>query len=154
MKPPPDLTDKLNSIEWRKPSSLSATAEQLVQDFLKRLRHVLESVMANNKLSPGEAFDFARTAGPNSKTHQELVTDLFAKVAFRGAGLRETIIFPILSYYSWDEDPQLSSYPNPWGSLIELYQMGYTTDFDVAPDWSEVTLLVGYDDEEKSYRII
>jgi len=154
MKPPPDLTDKLNLIQWRKPSSLSAIGEQLVQDFLQRIRHVIGAVTANQKLSPGEAFDFARTAGPHSKIHQELVANLFAKVAFRGAGVRETIIFPVVSYYSWDEDPQLSSYPNPWAPLMELYQLGYTTDFDVAPDWSEVTLLVGYDDVEKSYRII
>jgi hypothetical protein len=69
-------------------------------------------------------------------------------------GLRETLIFPLVSYYSWDEDPQLASYANPWLPLMELYKMGYTTDFDVSPDFREVSLIVGYKSTDDSFRIV
>lgn len=154
MKPPTDLIDTLNMIEWRKPTELSSTAEALIGDFLGRVRDVIKALVAAQGVLPGEAFDVIRTAGPDSTTHQQLIDDLFTKVNFRGAGVRETLILPIVSFFSWDEDPQLSQYPNPWSPLLDLYKMGYTSDFDVSTDWKEVSLIVGYDNAEQSYHIV
>lgn len=154
MKPPTDLIDRLNTIEWRKPTELSSTAEALIGDFLAKARTVIKALVAAQGVSPGEAFDIIRTAGPDSATHKLLIDSLFNKVGFRGAGVRETLIFPIVSFFSWDEDAQLSQYSNPWSPLWDLYKMGYTSDFDVSPDWREVNLIVGYDNDEKPYRIV
>lgn len=154
MRPATDLIDTLNRIEWRKPNELSPEADALIGEFLARVQDVIKALLAAQGVPPGEAFDVIRTAGPNSVTHKQLIDDLFTKARFRGAGVRETLIFPIVSFFSWDEDPQLSQYPNPWSPLLDLYKMGYTSDFDVSPDWNEVNLIVGYDKTEKSYRIV
>jgi hypothetical protein len=153
MKPPDDLADQLNLIEWRKPTEVTPAAESLIYDFLEKMRRVIGSLVSNRNIQPGEAFDIARTAGPNSPTHQQLVDTLFGRVVFRSAGVRETLIFPIVSYYAWDEDEQLARFDNPWSPVMELYRLGYTTDFDESPDWKEVSLIVGYDATDKSYRI-
>lgn len=154
MQPPKNIVQTLNAIEWRKPTQVTPEAEALVEDFLKRSRFVISSLVKADSILPGEAFDVSRTAAPNSVINKVLTDTLFKNVTFRGAEVRETIILPIVSFFSWDEDPTLKGFENPWKPVMELYKQGYTTDFDVSPDWDHVSVTVGFDSSEKTYQIV
>ena len=151
--PREQLVEWLNSIEWLRPEQIIPEAEALIADHLGKIRAVIEEMMTTG-VNAVEAHGFAQAAGHNTPEGDALLDDLFSKVLFRGAVVRESIICTITAAYCWDFDPELHHLPNPWLSIVELYGMGYTTSGDDDPDGNGLTLLVGYKNGIDSYRIV
>jgi hypothetical protein len=152
--PREQLVEWLNSIEWLRPEQITPQAEALIADHLAKIRTVIKDVMAKKGVNAVEAHGIAQTAGHDTPEGESLLDDLFSKVLFRGAGVRESLIANIVAGYCWDFDSELCNLPNPWLPLIELYGMGYTTSGDDDPDGNGLTLLVGYKDNSRAYRIV
>jgi hypothetical protein len=148
------LIEWLNSIEWLRPLQITAEAQNLIDDHLTKIRVVIKEVMTKRGVNAVDAHGIAQTAGHETPEAQSLLDDLFSKVAFRGAGVRESLIATIASAYCWYDDAELRHLPNPWAPLIDLYGMGYTTSGDDDPDGNGLTLLVGYKDGSASFRIV
>ena len=148
------VVEWLNSIEWLRPEQISPQAEVLIADHLRKIRAIIREVMMKKGVNVIEAHGIAQTAGHNTPEGEALLDDLFSKVLFRGAGVRESLISTIAAAYCWDFDPELRHLPNPWSPLVELYGMGYTTSGDDDPDGNGLTLLVGYKNGIKSYRVV
>jgi hypothetical protein len=154
MVPREKLIEWLNSIQWLKPERVTPQAEALIQDYLVKIRKVINEVMVSAGVGAVEAHGIAQTAGHDTPEGESLLDELFSKVSFRGAGVRESLIANIAAAYCWDFDAKLRRLPNPWPSLIDLYGMGYTSSGDDDPDGKGLTLLVGYKDAFASYRIV
>jgi hypothetical protein len=152
--PREQLVEWLNSIEWLRPEQISPEAEALIADHLRRIRAVINEVMVKKGVTAVEAHGVAQTAGHDTPEGEALLDDLFCKVVFRGAGVRESLIGTIAAAYCWDLDPELRHLSNPWLPLVELYGMGYTTSGDDDPDGNGLALLVGYKNGIGSYRIV
>lgn len=149
-----DLVNWLNSIDWLSPTQISPDAKVLIDEHVAKIRRVIKEVMARKAVGVVEAHGIAQTAGAGTPEVESLLDDLFSKVVFRGAGVRESLIATIAAAYGWDYDAELCHLPNPWAPLVELYGMGYTTSGDDDPDGNGLTLLVGYGTECSSYRIV
>jgi hypothetical protein len=78
---------------------------------------------------------------------------LFQTVKLPNAGVRETILDPAASYLLWRETPRLADFPNPWEPLLELYRLGYTSDFDISSDFSSVDLILGFRGGQERFRL-
>jgi hypothetical protein len=152
--PREQLVDWLNSITWLRHERITSEAESLMDDHLRKIRMVIKEVMTRNGVNAVEADGIAQTAGYKTAEYEALIDDLFDKVLFRGAGVRESLIANIAAGYSWDLDPELRDLPNPWLPLIELYGMGYTSSGEDDPDGNGLTLIVGFKGGLRSYRII
>jgi hypothetical protein len=154
MKPPADLADKLNRIEWRKPAAITPEAEQLIQEHIRKMGTVINSLGETARLSPSQAYAAAQSAGHDAPGYDALLDTLFKEVTFRNAGVREALILSIAGAYTWDEDERLRHLENPWLPLLSLYEMGYTSSFEEGGDGQTIDLLIGYQGEVKSYRIV
>jgi hypothetical protein len=152
--PREQLVEWLNSIAWRGPEQITPEAEALIQDHLTKMRVVIKFLMKKREFNVVDAEGFAQCAGHDTPEQESLIDDLFSKVLFRGAGVRESLIATTVAAYCWDLDPELRHLPNPWLPLVELYGMGYTTSGDADPDGNGLTLLVGYRTGIGSYRIV
>jgi hypothetical protein len=154
MVPRESLIDWLNSIEWLRPQGITPEAQALIDDHLVKARKVTKEIMKIKRLNAVEAYGFAQTAPHDTPEGDSLLQELFTKVVFRGAGVRESLITNITAAYCWNYVPKLCPMPNPWAPIIELYGMGYTTSGDDDPDGNGLTLLVGFKNGFNSYRII
>jgi hypothetical protein len=149
-----ELVGWLNAIEWGRPNSITPEAQALIDDHLTKIRIVLRDLMARKGVDPVIAHEIAQDAGNATPFGHSIMDDLFTKVVFKGAGVREALIWSIAAAYCWDLDPNLRGFANPWEPLIELYGLGYTTSTEDDPDWSGLNLRVGYEGGIKSYRIL
>jgi hypothetical protein len=147
------LVQELNAIKWRNKKSITPGARSLIQVFIGKLRNVLADTLSASKTSPGEAFLLAYSAAPPPPRRDEVVDRLFQAVKLPGAGVRETILNPVASYLLWQETQRFADFPNPWEPLLELYRMGYTSDFDISPDFASVDLVVGFRGGEQRFRL-
>jgi hypothetical protein len=155
MEPPPDLAERLNRIEWRKPSAISPDADVLIQEHLRRIRHVINSLVTARGLNPCEAYAAAQSGGHASERYEMLLETLFKDVEFRGVGgMREALILTIASMWSWELDAELGKFENPWEPLAKLYELGYTSTFEEGPEGKTIDLIIGLKDGEKTYKII
>src|SRR5262245_6571357 len=109
-----EFLEKLNTIQWRKPTTLTSEAEALVDSFLAKMARVIRTLREQSKGTVEDAFVQALTAGGNAPKHPELVELLYGQTQFDNAGVRETIIYPIMSCLLWDEDPVCGQLENPW----------------------------------------
>jgi hypothetical protein len=101
-----------------------------------------------------DAHAIAQTAGHDTPEGEALLDDLFSRVAFTGAGVRESLIVNIAASYCWQFDDNLRQLANPWPPIIDLYGLGYTSSDDDDPEGSKVSLPIGYNGGSRSYRII
>jgi hypothetical protein len=137
------IVDYWNSIEWRKTGGISATAMDLIQLHLTRMREVVNEIRKRQDVSAIDAHGIAITAGADSEEYAKVMDALFT-VDFTNAMVREPIILVISSCYCWDVDPDLCKLQNPWQPLVDLLKLGYTTSFDDDFDSDNVTLMVGH----------
>jgi hypothetical protein len=155
MEPPLDLAARLNRIEWRNPQTVSPEAETLIQDYLRRIRNVINFLVTTRGLNPSEAYAVAQAGGHASARYEALLKTLFTDVAFRGVGgVREALILTIASAWSWELDPELGKLENPWKPLVKVYELGYTSTFEEGPEAKTIDLVIGLRDGEKTYKII
>jgi len=154
MVPRSELVQWLNEINWRSPAEISPEAEVLIEEHLSRIRVVTRSIVSREGVSNVEAHGIAQTAGHNEPEGEGVLDDLFNKVTFRGAGVRTALIANIAAGYCWEFDRELSHLPNPWSPLVVLYGMGYTSSTDDDVENDSVSLLVGYSQKTRAYRIV
>jgi hypothetical protein len=154
MVPREELIEWLNAIEWQRPEEITPEAEAFIGEHVRLMRPVIQELMARQEIDAVEAYGFAQSAGHDTPEGECLLDDLFTKVSFQGAGVRESLIANITACYCWELDPDLGHLPNPWTSLVELYGIGYTTSGEDDPDGQWVTLTVGFRHGERSFPII
>jgi hypothetical protein len=147
------LIERLNSIEWLEPESITPEAQRIIDDHLSKIRIVIRYIMEKQSIDAVEAHGFAQTAGHDSPEVAPLLDDLFSKVTFRGAGARWSIIATIAAAYGWKHDPDLRDFPNPWSPLLDLIDMGYTISLEDDPDGKNVSLLIFYKNSDVCYDI-
>lgn len=148
-----EILQKFQNISWRSASEVTPEAESLIHDHITKMRTVLRHLSEVRQLGPSEAYAEAQSAGYQAPSYKEFMGDLFQRVDFRGAGIREPLILTAASYCFWSKDPELGKLQNPWTPLIKLYELGYTSSFEENEEKQTLTLVIGYRGEIKTYAL-
>lgn len=145
----------LNSIEWKSKNEINRRAGYLIQDHIRKMRHVLKEIMRSQNISNVvEAHGFIQSAGHDTPEGERLIAELFSEVSFKNAEVRTGLIATIVACYCWHLDPALKDIINPWIPLMDLFGMGYTVTPEDAPDGQTVSLVVGYKNQETVFHIM
>jgi hypothetical protein len=149
-----EFVESVSHIRWRTPEAVSPEAEGLIGEHIARMQEVVRVLQAKEGLTATAAYDRALSGGYQAPEYDELTRLLYERVDFRGAGVREHLVFVLASAYCWEQDPSLGAQANPWTPLVQLYRLGYTTSFEDDEEAQTVELLVGYRDGIARYRIV
>ena len=155
MKPGSELAERWNRVEWLKPREISAQAEALIQEHVRRIQKVIHFLVTTRGLKPWEAYALAQSAGHSSPGYEALLATLFQNVEFRAVGgARESLILAIASAGAWELDPDLGNLDNPWEPIIQVYELGYTSSFEEGPEGETLDLIIHFKNSEKVYPIV
>ncbi len=136
----------LETISWQQSEQVTASAKELIRSHIELVRPILARLMASEELSASEAHDMILTPAPDSKDYQAYFSEEMEDFDLPGCSVPEQILMTVAAHDVWHLDPELSSDPNPWVPIMELYRMGYPTSYLDTTEHDGISLQVGLRD--------
>jgi hypothetical protein len=143
------LEADVRTIPWYSASSLTAQAESLAGEHVRRMRNVFEFLKPKNH---SDAYSDAQSAGYDAPNYGTFMQRLF-KLNYGSAPAKEPLILTLISDQFWSEDRDLCVLENPWEPLVQLYRLGFTSTYDEDEAKDQITVVLEYPGARKMFPV-
>ena len=142
------LLDRVKQIKWRERAELTRETQSLIEQHVQLIEPIMQHVIGTTGNTVSEAHGVILTPAYDSQEYTALYDTLSEEMDFTNAVISWPIVMTIVAREVWYLDSELSKFPNPWASLVGLYQLGYPASYLDAPDHSSVSITVFLKDSE------
>jgi len=147
------ITEKLERAPWRTTVGIPSGIRPLIDEHIATMCAVLPAVVGRwirvRKLERRRIRDIVDALNyvvlSPGASDESCVDRVFA-ATFPNAIIREPIVWSILSWAGWSDDPVVRDLPNPWGPVLKLMELGHPVNHDDRREGStlHVDLCVGH----------
>ncbi|GAA1364716.1 hypothetical protein [Catellatospora chokoriensis] len=114
------LADRLARVEWLDDDERAPSRARLMSEYLRRAALWAQRLDAAGRWP---FFDIAQLVDPGTRADPELVREVYAQVAARGANHLDRRLCEYALHFAALAEPG-SALPDPFAPLIELYERG------------------------------
>lgn len=147
------IEERLRRIDWYSATAVTAHAEELIAEHIRRMRAVFAHAEATEGKPPIEAYSDAQSAGYAADGHDELFDVVHDKLDFGDSPSKMPIVLTLVAHSCWQEDDELGQLANPWEPVVALFELGYTTTFEQDDDTETLDFVLEYPGHQKSYPL-
>ncbi len=140
---PSQLVGWASGLHWRTQTGIVPSGVVNIRRHIDLIAPVIRHLTETTGRPVAVCHGIALTPAFASAEYSAVFDALADNAELENCPPRIPVIATIAANAAWHLDPTLSVFPNPWGPIMQLYELGYPTSYQDTPKHDGVALRVG-----------